>query len=104
MSSPFSVDYASVQAAAQDVRSARGEVDGDLKALATVVSELQSAWQGDASRAYQGVMARWNNDASKLLQALDQIADLLDKSASQHQVNEQEQQGMMARFNTGLNG
>jgi WXG100 family type VII secretion target len=102
--SPFSVDYASVQAAAQDVRSARSEVDGDLKALAGVVNDLACGWQGTASTTYQNVMGRWNNDATKLLDALDRIADLLVKTANEHQSTEEQQQGTFAAFNDALNG
>ncbi len=98
MSSPFSVDTASVQAAAQEVRSTRQEVGGDLRTLSGVVGELSGAWKGSASTAYQGVMERWNKDANNLLQSLDLIADLLHKAANQHAQNEDQQRQTMNKF------
>jgi 6 kDa early secretory antigenic target len=101
--SPFQVDHATLHTAANDVRSTRSEVDGQLKALSGVVEELGAAWQGQAAGGFQRLMAGWNGDVTKLLQAMDSIADLLDKSGTQHQVNEEHQDQMFNKFNSALN-
>jgi uncharacterized protein YukE len=48
-------------------------------------------------------MMRWGDDATKLLQAMDNIADLLDKSANTHQANDEQQSEMLNRFHSALN-
>ena len=47
-------------------------------------------------------MERWNGDVSKLTSAMGDIADLLDKSGTQHHTNEEEQAQMFNSL-SGLN-
>ena len=103
MTSPFEVDHATLHTAASDVRSTRGEVDGELKKLWGVVDDLAIAWKGSASGGFQELMRRWNEDTASLLQAMDNIADLLDKSGTTHQVTDEEQQQMLNKFHAALN-
>jgi WXG100 family type VII secretion target len=102
-SGPFQVDHITLHTAAKDVRNIRTEVDGELAKLGNTVDELASAWQGGASRGFQQVMDRWNTDVKKLLQAMDEIANLLDKSADTHQANDDAQQQMLNKFHSALN-
>ena len=96
------LDHETLLAAAQDVRATREEANGDLKRLANAVSELSGAWQGQAATRFQELMERWNGDVSKLMGAMGDIADLLDKSGSQHASNEEEQAQMFNSL-SGLN-
>jgi WXG100 family type VII secretion target len=84
------------------VRATREEANGDLKRLANAVQELAGAWQGQAATRFQELMERWNGDVNKLTGAMGDIADLLDKSGSQHQSNEEEQAQMFNSL-SGLN-
>ncbi|MFG1674034.1 WXG100 family type VII secretion target [Micromonospora sp. NPDC049282] len=99
----FEVTAASLHTAASDVRSTRSDVDGELKKLWNVVDDLAMAWKGQASTGFQGLMNRWTEDTAKLLTAMDNIADLLDKSGTTHQVNDEEQQQMLDKFHSALN-
>ncbi|WP_433117333.1 WXG100 family type VII secretion target [Micromonospora sp. CA-246542] len=85
------------------MRSTRSEVDGELKKLWNVVDDLAMAWKGQASTGFQSLMTRWNEDTVSLLTAMDNIADLLDKSGTTHQVNDEEQQQMLDKFHSALN-
>jgi WXG100 family type VII secretion target len=89
--------------AANDVRATRTEIDGQLTALWGAVDDLAIAWKGQASMGFQNLMTRWNEDTTKLLTAMGDIADLLDKSGTQHQVTDEEQQQMIDRFHSVLN-
>lgn len=99
----FEVDHATLHTAASDTRATRTEVEGDLRKLWGVVDDLAIAWQGQASTGFQNLMQRWNDDVSKLLTAMDNIADLLDKTATTHQVNDEQQQQMLDKFHSALN-
>jgi WXG100 family type VII secretion target len=103
MASPFSVDHATLHTAANDVRSTRSEVDGELRKLWNIIDDLAIAWQGQASTGFQSLMQRWNEDTAKLLEAMDNIADLLDKSGTAHQVTDEQQQQMLDKFHAALN-
>jgi WXG100 family type VII secretion target len=99
----FEVDHATLHTAANDTRATRTEVEGDLRKLWGVVDDLAMAWKGQASTGFQTLMERWNGDVSKLLTAMDNIADLLDKTATTHQVNDEQQQQMLDKFHSALN-
>ena len=102
-SQPFQVDHVTLHTAAKDVRHIRTEVDGELGKLWNTVDDLAIAWQGGASQGFQRVMDRWNSDVKRLLLAMDQIAELLDKSADSHQANDEHQQQMLNKFHSALN-
>jgi early secretory antigenic target protein ESAT-6 len=104
MAGPFSVDHATLGKAATDVQTTRSEVDGELKKLRSVVSELSGAWVGVAASGFQSVMTRFDTDANSLLNALEDIGNLLQKSGAQHQATDEQQNEQMNKFNAALNG
>ncbi len=99
----YEAEVATLHQAASDTRSTRTEIDGDLRKLWGVVDNLAMAWKGAASTGFQDLMQRWNEDNTKLLKALDDIADLLDHTGTATQVNDEEQQQMLSRFHSALN-
>ena len=101
---PIQVDYATLHKAAADVRSTRHDVDGELKKLLGTAEELQGAWEGAAALQFQGLIRRWNDDSTKLLNALSEIADLLDKAARQHQATDEQSQQMFGKYDNALGG
>jgi WXG100 family type VII secretion target len=101
--SGIEVNAATLHGAAKDVRATRTEVDGELKTLLGVVDDLAVAWQGDASTGFQRLMARWHGDVTKLLHAMDEIANLLDKSATEHVANDSNNQQALDRIQQALN-
>ncbi|MEV4757077.1 WXG100 family type VII secretion target [Micromonospora sp. NPDC049559] len=103
MAEQFEVDAATLHSAASDVRSTRSDVDGDLGRLWNVVDDLAMAWKGDASTGFQQLMQRWNEDVTKLLTAMDDIADLLDKGGTTHQANDEQQAQMLNKYTSALN-
>lgn len=99
----ITVDYATLHKAANDTRSTRTEVEGDLRRLSSLAEELGGQWSGSAATGFQGLMTRFNEDALKLQQALGEIADLLDKEANAHQQNDEQQGQMINKFSSVLN-
>ena len=103
MTGPFEVEHSSLHTAAKDVRATAQDVSGDLQKLWGVVDDLAIAWQGEASAGFQRLMRRWDDDSKALLNALGDIADLLDKSANTHQANDEQQNQMLDKFHSVLN-
>ena len=99
----ITVDYATLHKAANDTRSTRTEVEGDLRRLASLAEELGGQWRGTAASGFQTLMTRFNDDALKLQQALGDIADLLDKEANAHQANDEQQSDMINKYTNVLN-
>lgn len=99
----YEAEVATLHQAANDTRSTRTEVDGDLRKLWGVVDNLAMAWKGSASTGFQQLMERWNEDTEKLLKAMDDIADMLDQTGTSTQVNDEEQQQMLNKFHSALN-
>jgi WXG100 family type VII secretion target len=99
----ITVDYATLHAAASDVRSVQGEVHGELGKLRGAVDMLAGAWQGAAGAGFQTLMQRWNENSDRLMEAMSAIADMLDESGTSHQVTDEEQQQTISRFNSVLN-
>jgi WXG100 family type VII secretion target len=97
------MDFATLHQAASDVRSVKSEVDGELRKLDGQVSEMGGAWKGAAATAFQQLHQQWSQDTNKLLQALQGIADLLDKSGNLHQSNDEQQQQSMNSILSTLN-
>ncbi|MEV6525453.1 WXG100 family type VII secretion target [Longispora sp. NPDC051575] len=97
------VDHSTLHSGANDVRGVRTDVQGLLKSLKGVVEQdLASAWKGNAAGAFQRLMEQWNGDATKLLQALADIADLLDKAGTTHSVNEENNQKIVDQIHNAL--
>jgi len=92
-----------MHAAAKDVRATHGTVNGKLSDLRNEIDNLVAAWKGDASAGFTQVMHRWDQDTVKLLTALSDIADLLDKGANTHQANEEQQAALMNKYGNSLN-
>ncbi len=101
MSGTFSVDRATLRTAAQDIRASRVQVDDRLQRLLGVVADIDRAWEGEASDGYRALMGRWDDDARKLLTAMNSIADLLDQSANAHEVNEDQTADAFGRHRVG---
>jgi WXG100 family type VII secretion target len=79
------------------VRTARTEVDGDLSKLRNVVDDLVAAWKGQASMGFTNVMEEWDRNATKLVTAMDRIADLLETSGQEFTVTDEDQQRLVER-------
>jgi WXG100 family type VII secretion target len=103
MPEQIELDAATLHKAASDVRSTREEVNGDLGRLRDAVDDLAIAWLGDAGTKFQELMQRWNDDVTKLLTAMDDIGNMLDRSANQHEANDQEQAQMVNKYTSSLN-
>lgn len=97
------MDDATVHQAANDCRSAVDSVTEEVRKIRAAREQVAARWQGAASNAFQGVMDAWMAEAGKLMEAMTGIGDLLDKTASTHRTNEEEQNSMFNKFNSAIN-
>lgn len=97
------MDDATLHQAANDCRSSVDSVNEQVKAVRQARENVAARWQGAASNAFQGVMDAWIAEAGKLMEAMNGIADLLDKTGTTHRANEEEQNSMFSKFNAAIN-
>jgi WXG100 family type VII secretion target len=89
-----------MQKAAQQVQQVSEEIGAELNSLANSLEPVASSWKGSAASAFQQLMERWRQDATKLQQALADIAQMLDdtnKTYSQTEENNSSQIGAILR-------
>ena len=94
----LAVDAETLHQAANDVRNTKEDVEGDLNSLQSLIGELESGWTGKAGTSFQGLMNRWNDASGKLLGALGDIGDLLDKGGESHTQSDEDQDASMSKF------
>ncbi len=77
--------------AGQHVLGVNDQVQASLSSLRNQLAPLAGAWRGEASTAFQGLMARWDNDAKALNAALRGIGEAIQGSSQTYAQQEQEQ-------------
>ena len=85
------VDHGSLAKGSSDMRDAIEQVKGQLSKLRGEVSASSAFWGGSAATAFTVLMGEFDTKANKLQGILETIAQLVDKSALNHQTNEDDQ-------------
>jgi WXG100 family type VII secretion target len=98
------IDDATLHAAANDCRAAAENVTSEAGKVRNAKESVAARWRGGASNTFQSVMDAWLADTNKLLEALNGISELLDKTGSTHRQNEEQQDSMFNKFNSAING
>jgi len=88
----------------QKVTSVREDVDGTLKSVRDQVAGLQGEWAGQAATAFNNLMMRFDQDAVKLNQALQAIADQLAAAGSTYEQQEESKNQAFGNISSQLNG
>ncbi|MGI8817158.1 MAG: WXG100 family type VII secretion target [Pseudonocardia sp.] len=91
-----------MQRAAQQVAAVNERVQADLSALRNQLAPLAGAWRGEASRAFQGLMARWDADARKLNDALRDIGESIQGSGQSYARQEEQQAQSLSAISGAL--
>ncbi|MFG1639656.1 WXG100 family type VII secretion target [Amycolatopsis sp. NPDC049252] len=84
------------------VTEVRAGMDANLSTLRDRIEATRAGWQGDAQKAFDNVMARFDDDARQMNQALQKIAELLREAGSKYEKSEQQQQEILGAVNRGF--
>ncbi len=84
------------------VTEVRAGMDSNLSTLRDRIEATRAGWQGDAQKAFDHVMQRFDEDARKMNQALQRIAELLREAGSKYEKSEQQQQEILGAVNRGF--
>ena len=78
--SQYTAEIDTMAHAAGSTRDVNAQVKAILAQLRSRVDAVSGFWEGDAKRAFEGLMEVWDARAVQLGQALDGIAEAMDGS------------------------
>lgn len=102
MAGAFTTDAATMQKAAQQVQQVSEEIQSELNSLMNNLSPVAASWKGNAASAFQQLMERWQSDATKLQQALADIAQMLDQTTKTYSSTEEQNSSQIGAILKGL--
>lgn len=102
--SGFEAQSGQIQSAATHVREVRDQVTTQINQLQASVQQLSASWGGDAARAFDGLMQRWDAQELALRNALSNIADMMDQNRTTYESTEADQQAAMTQVAAALDG
>jgi WXG100 family type VII secretion target len=102
MANSFQTGSAEMQQAVSSMEQVNQALQGNLKNLQSEVEQVASAWQGTAATAFANLMEKFNDDASKLNQDLEQIATAVSGNQKNYQAQEDSAQSSMSQILGGL--
>jgi WXG100 family type VII secretion target len=102
-SGAFNTETAQMQQAAGKVDDVNNQVRSLLSSLQGQVEAVQAAWQGQAAATFQQIMVRYNEDATKLSQALEGISEQIRGSGTGYATSDQSGQDAVRTAGNSLN-
>jgi ESAT-6 family protein len=97
MASGYGTTPEQMRRAAAHVMQVNEQIQAQLAGLRNQLAPLAGAWRGEASGAFQALMARWDTDARTLNEALRGIGESIQSTGQAYQAAEAQQaQGLSA--------
>ncbi|MDT8909693.1 WXG100 family type VII secretion target [Amycolatopsis sp. PS_44_ISF1] len=84
------------------VTDVRARMDQNLSQLRDRIEATRAGWQGEAQKAFDHVMQRFDEDGRGMNEALQNIANLLQEAGSKYKRSEEQQQEIMQSMNKGF--
>ena len=98
MATEVSAADGALKQGADAVAQSRGELKSELGSLEGKLSSIGSHWQGQGAVAFNQLMARWREDANKIVSALNEFESNLLSSQSTYTASDEAQQSAMSRL------
>jgi WXG100 family type VII secretion target len=90
--------------AAKRMEDTNQALQGNLAKLGGVISSTQGAWKGEAATSFHTLMERFQTDAKKLNESLNQISESVTGTAQAYEQQEQEAQSSLSKLTQTLGG
>jgi WXG100 family type VII secretion target len=90
--SSYQTDIQTMGDASQKVFNVNQQVQSRLSQLRSQLEPLSGVWKGQAYSSFQSLMARWDQDAQQLNQALHGIGEGLKGNQQRYQQSEETNQ------------
>ncbi|ACQ81449.1 protein of unknown function DUF909 [Beutenbergia cavernae DSM 12333] len=98
MAGEISAADGALKAGADVVATTRTELRSELSALEGKLSGLGAQWQGLGAAAFTNLMNRWREDATKIIDALNEFEAKLNESQTAYTSTDDASQATMSRL------
>lgn len=88
----------------KDIATVEQEVSGSVAKLASDLAPLETSWTGQAATAFHQLMERFQGDAKKLNQALQEISQQMQAASGTYLQQEEEQKSSISGIAGRLSG
>lgn len=88
--------------AAEMVFSARQDLDSQIKTLNGKLEQIGGQWTGVGATAFRQVMMSWDQNAKKVISALDGFQENLKRSESTYTAEDEAQQQVFSKLSSRL--
>ena len=102
MAAQFQTGSAEMLAAVQSMDEVNQALQGNLSRLQSEVEGISGQWAGAAASAFTNLMAKFNDDATKLNRDLQQIGEAVAGNNKAYQAQEDSAQSSMTSILGGL--
>ena len=100
--SSFGTTFDEMNKAAQAVTQTVQDIQAEQRSLMSALEPVASAWKGQAASAFQQLMTRFNEDATKLTQALDAIGQAMTSNTKNYSSVEETNNSSISKLLSGL--
>jgi ESAT-6 family protein len=100
----YEAGSAELKQAARQMQDGNGQLQQQLSKLGSEVEGVAGSWAGDAHTAFQVLMGRFHEDATKLNDALVQISEQVGLSATEYESQEAQSQSSISNITNALGG
>ena len=100
--SSYGTSFDEMSKAAQSVQQTVQQIQSETRSLISSLEPISSSWQGSAASAFQQLIQRFNDDATKLTQALDAIGQALSSNTKNYSAVEEQNQSSISKLLSGL--
>jgi WXG100 family type VII secretion target len=105
MAGQFGTEVETMRAVSVRIQDIKQGMQGHMSSLQSQLAPLAGTWRGQGSTAFQALMARWNEDATRINTALDEIAAKVGRSGQEYAASDEEGRQAFARLGgTGAAG
>lgn len=91
MAGQFRVTEDELRALSSKIAEVNSSVQGEVKRLDGVISQIASGWQGQAASSYHRLQQQWNEDARKMNNILNDIKEAVDGTRQNYSATEEQQ-------------
>lgn len=98
------VTAAELDALAKRIVDVDQSTQGTLRQVQNAVDQVKSSWKGDSSRAFDTLMLRFQEDAKKVSEALNTIAESIASSATVYATQEEDNSSSISALQSRLAG
>lgn len=102
MTGQFGTQTDTMRTAGQHVIEVNEQIQRQLRTLHSQLAPVASTWRGQASVAFQELMTRWNEDATRINRALHSIGESIQGSGVTYAATEQDTRSSISSIRSTL--